>query len=497
MVLPINTKPSIISDVQHAFPLAIIEQEIDYSLISFSLNINTEEFTEEITNDVRFIKHGNYMEIRNKKYSVNTECFTMKECAANEDVVLEISGYRKDVRQDIFCLIITGEEYVQAIQSKQNIFRIGLEGEEIFYGENEKIYYPKKKDKDLKCCKKIRLTRNKNLLTYYVMQENKWKKLYSTELTEDMLHQKLYIGIYGNWGEIQYYNWKYMNYLQLVYDEKDERIWLDYFMYPKKGKVHYYFQQFLNSSMIPQKEICEVFSTVSKGVLWFIQHGYYVEIMLNSPNSSEKYPCRNNLLYGYSKDEAEIYALEYEDSLRFSIVNRYDLDKYIEPDEDIRIYEYAPNNKNMSFRMQRFIQTLEQFIEGKNSGLEYDNILASGELVYGMKIFERIANHPKSYDILQNTPQIVNLLCEHSCLMEERLEFFFHRKYISEEGFKKLKCICSELVEQVKCLKQLVLEKQTNENGSTVVTECFKELCKKARLFYGNLLETLKSTSNE
>ena len=496
MVLPINTRPSIISGVQHAFPLAIIEQELNHSLISFTLSVKTEMLSEEITNDVRFTKCGNYMEIRAEKCAKKTECFSMKECNLEEDVELEILSFRRDVQQRNFGLIIIGD-YGQTLQTDQNVFRIGLKGENIFWSENEREYFLYDEVSENKWRKRFRLAKSKNQISYYVMQGNEWVEVYCAELPENMSHKKQYIGIYGNWGEIQYYNWKYMNYLQLILEEKEGQNSLDYFMYPKKGEITHYFQQFLNSNMISYKEFCEVFKGISEGVLWFLQHGYYVELMLSHYNIGEKEAIGGptswnyNLLYGYSEDENIFYALKYQENMGFVMINREEMEQYIHCDASIRIYEYAPNNKDMTFQLSRFIHILEQFVEGKNSGEEYENILATDEFVYGMKIFEKLLTNTHAYSILRSDPKISELLYEHSNLMKERLDFLKYRKYISEMEFQRLKSICTEMVEKAKFLKELVIEEQEKEKGNSTIVVCFEELYKNAQLFYGNLLETL------
>ena len=497
MILPINTNPSIISDVKHAFPLAIMEQGMKHSLASLRLNVASEQFTEEIENDVKLAKRDCYMEIWSKKYASNTECFSLRECACEEDLVLEILSLRRDVRGGILCLMLAGEDYQQASQSNQGIYRIGIGGEELFYSENENVYHLCVNGNENKWRKKLRLVRSKNLITYYVMEEEEWIKIHSAEVPVHMQKQKLYIGIYGNWGEIQYYNWKYMNYLQLVYDEKEERIWLDYFLYPQKGEFRHHSQQFIDCSIIPQDEFCEIFKTISAGVLWYIRHGYYVELMLDEyyinerAVTGEQHFFHNNLLYGYSKDETEFYALGYKEKIRVSAIAREDIDRYIKPGAGVRIYRYEPNPKNMTFRIQRFIQLLKQFVEGQNSGAEFGNILASEEYIYGIKILDRIQKNPKAQYALQHDSQMSFLFYEHSCLMLERLDFLLQRKYISVEEHRKLHSMCSVITVHAEVLKNLVLKNRLKENYNKAIKERFVGLCEEEQSFYRYLLKIL------
>lgn len=503
MILPINTNPSIISYAHHAYTLAIMERANHDSLVSICLNVKSELFTEQVENDVEFIKQDFRMEIRDRKYAQNTECFALMECAEEEDIWLEVTESRTDICGGILNLIIVAENYLEAACNNRDIFRIGiLGGGGLLCSKNSEYKdIPMRWAENLKC-KKIRMSRNRNLITYWAMSESGWIEVYKTELPEHLRESKLYIGINGNWGEMQLQNWKYMNYLQLSYSEKDDSVWLDYFLYPRKNFSFNHTQQFLDIVHIPQDEFLDIFKSIPNGLAWYINHGYYVELTLDEyyieerRTTGKKQYFHNNLFYGYSQDKSLFYALGYKDKVQTAKVNSEILDKCIKMDSVIKAYRYVPNNLGMQFDMKRFIRLLEQFVAGESSGMDFCNILAVDEYSYGLEVFEAILRSKKGQRVLQRDERVTYLLYEHGRLMQERLDFFVHRNYLSKEEYTELNALCSEMVHDIEVLKNLVLKNQVKEVYNEAILRRMEQLYSMEKKFHMEFLRVLKGKAS-
>ena len=498
MILPVNVNPSIISYAHHSYPMAILEQGKQHCLAVINLNVDGSLFEEVVENDTEITARGCTLEIRNKKYARNTECFVLKECGIEDELELELAECRTDAYGGILNLIICAGDYLEAAHSNRDIYRMGIIcGGELLCSENcdykdiPMSWIEKKK------CSKIRMSRKNEKITYWAMGENGWVEVYSTCLPEHLANTKMCIGINGNWGELQIYNWKYMNYLQLAYTENDHFVWLDYYLYPRKNYSFNHAQQFLDITYAPLYEVYEVHGSIADGVLWYLKHGYYVEITLdeyyvpNRATTGQRHFDHNNLLYGFSSDESEFYGLGYKDKLQVAAIDKSIVDEYIKDDSQVKLYKYNPNNLAIRFEMKRFIELLQAFVEGTATGVGFSNILPEDDYVYGLKVFEVLLHEQRAQYVIQHDQRVVYLIFEHAKLMAERLEFFHHREYLSDDEFEQLQELCAEIVHCIESMKNLVLKSKIKESYNELILTRLEQVYQKEKQFYHLLLSIL------
>ena len=312
-----------------------------------------------------------------------------------------------------------------------------------------------------------------------------------------MAEAKLYMGINGNWGELQVYNWKYMNYLQLSYTENAHFVWLDYYLYPRKNYSFNHSQQFLDITSTPLYEVYELHGSIADGVLWYLKHGYYVEVTLDEYYVPERAATgknhfyHNNLLYGFSADESEFYGLGYKDKLQVATISKNLVNEYIKEDSLVKLYKYNPNNLAIPFDMKRFIELLKGFVQGESTGLGFSNILPEDNYTYGLKVFEVMLQEQRAKYVIQHDQRVVYLIYEHAKLMAERLEFFRHRRYLSEDEFERLEYLCTEMVRCIESMKNLVLKNKIKESYNELILVRLEQVYQKEKEFYTSFLKVL------
>lgn len=498
MILPVNVNPSIISYAHHAYPMAIMERGKQHCLAVIRLNIESDLFEEVLENDTEITKRSSTLEIRNKKYAQNTECFVLKECQTEEDVVLEMLECKADALGGILNLIISGEQYLEAAHTNRDIYRMGIIcGGGLLCSENGDYKAIPMSWLEKNNCNTIRLSRKKDEITYWAMGEKDWIEVYRTRLPEHLADAKLYIGINGNWGELQFYNWKYMNYLQLAYTEKDHFVWLDYFLYPRKNYSFNHAQQFLDITDMSLFEVYEIHGSIADGVLWYLKHGYYVEITMDEYYIPERAATgknhfyHNNLLYGFSVDESEFYGLGYKDKLQVAAIKKDVVNKYIKEGSQVKIYKYNPNNLAIPFNMKKFIELLKEFVQGESTGFGFCNILPEDDYTYGLRVFEVMLKEQRARYVIQHDQRVVYVIYEHARIMAERLEFFRYRGYFSEEEYEWLQSMCAEMVRSIENMKNLVLKNKIKGNYDDLILVRLEQVYQREKEFYTGLLKVL------
>lgn len=125
-------------------------------------------------------------------------------------------------------LIISSEDYLKCAHEDNEIYRIGIiKGSSLYCKENKQCLSMDISSSILVECSQIEIKRIENVINFYAynVQENKWVEASSSIIPEIMLAKKMFIGINTN-------------------------LW-------------------------------DMFVEIWKGVLWCINHGYYIELILD------------------------------------------------------------------------------------------------------------------------------------------------------------------------------------------------------------------------
>lgn len=501
MKLSICENPSIISYAHHGYPNAIIQRDIDKSLLELEINCDDQEDWVEEKKEIRFIRKGKILKIESEKYAVDTECFYMRLCKKIDEINIKIKRVRSDFTNGVVNLIISSEDYLKCAHEDNEIYRIGIIGGCGLYCKENKQYLSMDISGSILVeCSQIKIERIENVINFYAfnVQENKWLKVSSSIVPETMLGKKMFIGINTNLGESQYYNWKYLNYMQLSYTDNDRFVWLDYYMYPRKNYSFNYTQQFLDIENWNFSEFLDLFGGVWNGVLWCINHGYYIELILdeyyikNRLNYQKKHYMHNNLLYGYDSEKDFVYILGYDIKIKSTKIQKELLDKCIDDMSEIKVIKYKNNNLSMEFDLKHYVQLVRDFLEGVCSGDCFSHILPSKNEAYGLRVFDILLSTKKGNWMVQEDTRTTFLLYEHALIMRERLDFFKYRSIITEDEYIKLVYKCDEMVSSANILKNLTIKNNMTGKCVEKIMLVLHQLYERERNFYVLLLNVLK-----
>ena len=306
MILPINLEPSLTSYVQHAYPNAIIESRELLTL--YVSNMNNYIWTSD-SNDIEYKIANEHIFLYENSDRKSTDFFIYRNCKTEDEIILRPEYLKLTNNLTYIELALTKGKCINELND--NIFSLRWSQYNICINDKEYAFDTRKYN-FLKFIRK-----GINLYAYTSMDAIEWTTIDQLTLEGDntlMLNLHIYLG--GN----QYLEWKFMNYLQLIYSDIDSNgVWLDYFMFPKKGMdaSYQYFCHFLDTTYIKLDEYLEIFHNIHDFIKWNISKLIYVNICLDEfyildRNAYQKEHFNHfNLFYGYDDEKQLYYILGY------------------------------------------------------------------------------------------------------------------------------------------------------------------------------------------
>ncbi len=498
MQLKINKEPSITAYAHHSFPLAIIERDLREPLLDLEVASEKDDWTVEC-NDINFVWEDRNLTFQSEKYAMNTECFLIRTCEKNDSLSIRTKRFRSDIIDGIINIIISEENYMDCVKNDTNVYRLGIVKDYgILFKKNEQyitVDLPENVRRD--CCE-IKVERNSECLTFYVKNKDEWEKVFFDKLPSELCQKELVIGLNANFGEPQYYAWKYMNYLQLHYTNVDDNVWLDYYMFGRKNYIFFYAQQFIDLDCWECKEVSGLFGDLWNGMVWFMKQGYYIEVSLdeyfveNRLRYNEIHYAHNNLLYGYEQESDGLYALGYNVKLGSALISREVFEKAINEDEIIKVYKFKCNNQFVPFSLNNFLMNLSDFIEGVHSGERHCNILPSNDGVYGLNVFKELLSTERGQWLIKHDVRISYLLFEHASLMLDRLDYFRAKDIISIQEYENLRPQCEVLLEKAVLFKNRSIKYLAVRKNGNKLFSILQELYEEEKRFFTGLYNILK-----
>ena len=501
MQLKINKEPSITAYAHHSFPIAIIERDLSEPLLDLEVASAKADWTVE-SNDINFVWDDRNLTFHSPKYATNTECFLIRTCERDDSIRIKIKKFRSDIISGIINIIISEENYMDCVKDDTNVYRLGIVKDFGILIKKDEQYItvdlPENVRRD--CCE-IKVERNSECVSFYVKNKennDEWKEVFFDKLSSELRRKELVIGLNANFGEPQYYAWKYMNYLQLHYTNVDDNVWLDYYMFGRKNYIFFYTQQFIDLDCWECREVSELFGDLWTGIVWFMKQGYYIEVSLdeyfvkNRLRYNKIHYVHNNLLYGYEQAPDGLYALGYNVKLESTLVPRDVFEKAINEDEIIKVYKFKCNNQFVPFSLNNFLMNLSDFIEGAHSGERYCNVLPSNDGVYGLNVFKELLSTERGQCIVEHDVRISYLLFEHVSLMLDRLDYFRAKNIISIKEYKNLRPQCEVLLEKAVLFKNRSIKYFAVGKNEKKLFCTLQQLYEEEKKFFTGLYNILK-----
>lgn len=500
MKLEINTKPTLTSYAHHAFICAIMERELNEEYLRFQVGVAGDEVWNEYQVDTKFEWKDNLLIIKGSKYATDTGSIIWRRCGETDELFICIEHFQCTNANAIVNLVISGENMDKCAEKNRNIYRLGIVLRYgLLIGLNDKYLEVQNVENNGINMTWFKVVRDNEKVTSYASFDGvDWIKVNEETLPEEMQGQRLSIGLNASLGENQYYNWLYMNYLQLYYSKDDSYVWLDYYMLPRKNYRFKHSLQFLDTCNLSVSKAIEVFGDIHRFFRWCIQHEYYVEIHLdeyyieNRPTYGKEHFEHNNIIYGFDDVTGKYSTIGYKVKVVFTDTSYSSIEKAISSSSKIILYKYNPNVKDMKFSLKNLTQNVRELLNGENSSEKVSNILGVQEGTYGLNVFDELIKSEEGNILLFYDCRITFLLYEHCNIMRNRLQFLFEKNYLNRHKCEKIVDLCASMLEKSDVLKNLVIKNKFRKNLDNAILENAKVLYEMEKTFYSKLLMCLE-----
>ena len=492
-ILPLNEKPSVITCIHHAYPCAIIEsKELAYISVSkfkeFQWNEKTNDASIHIDNDI--------IKIIEDEDGKNTNIVLWRECAKKDEIIIHVDYVKpRDFARyiDIFLFKDDLEE------------EIGREDKTCGIRWNPYGFFIRKTmySFDTKVFTYVKLHKDENVISAYASKNGTdWIFIDQKELPNIYREKALNIGIHMYLGKNYFDIWKNMNFIQLIYNEKNlyKGIYLDYYFFPRKNvdNSYSYFVNFIDTHYDSLYDAMDCFESIHEYIRWNINHSYYLNICLDEyyvidrlSNNKTHYD-HYNLFYGFD-DEKRVYNIMGYGKNSTPIISEisYDvLNQEIITSVNIVRYKYSSNDvSTLKFNIKSVIINLYEFLHSLDSSEKVSNLLTEEELWYGISIINKLAL--TEIERVKNDKRITFCLAEHSKLMRERLKFLFENGYLENADFEWLSPKCDEIVNITSALLGLIIKNMFKSVDSEKINKMLLQLYDKQKEFCENLLKCL------
>lgn len=490
-ILPINQTPSITSYLHHSYTNAIIESDNLICLYIDSIG-NYDWIVEK--NDIYFNinKELNALILIDKPNRESKSFYMKRICKVKDEIIVFIENIK----------IIDALTYVQLSFGGKNElledYSFYMKWNQYNININEDII-----NRDLHQYSYYKMEKSGNLLLASISLDNEnWELLCKRELAIDD-KEDLYFHIHIYYGNNQYQPWKYMNYMQLFYNENDyNTVYLDYYMFPRKGfdASYNYMCHFLDTEYVNIEDYLNIYKNNEHYIKHSIDHEYYVNIALdeyyiqNRGASGKHHDGHFNLFYGYDDTRQEFLILGYNEygKIVSTGVLYDDLENAICSKNFVR-YKYNPNQTKMNFCIEYVIQLLKEYVFGLDTSVRMTNILKATEGCYGMKIFDKLRFTERGKYLLINDRRVSYILYEHCVIMKDRLTYMVKNGHICVVAKNDLISLCNDMLNASGILKNLVIKHHFLENKENNILECLDSLYDLQVRFYTLLLDNINT----
>jgi regulation of enolase protein 1 (concanavalin A-like superfamily) len=335
-----------------------------------------------------------------------------------------------------------------------------------------------------------------NIELFLQFEDSEWKFIKTYNLQEEA--SNLEIGILVNVGENQYYNWLFSNYIQLR-KNKEILFPIEYDVHPMKSWKYYTLNPFINFSIERKTNINKSEVSIIEYLKRNIFLHRYIEIRLDEifcvgslAYEKQSHRFHEILIYGYTDIHSLFYAMGfyYGKMKKFQIT--YENILIAISDEkvtNLTLLEYSLDGYQFKFNPIVIKESIDDYINGKDSSLKFANLLPVKENIAGIQIYDEFLKDSDSLNEVKNNVQISYILYEHKKLMVERINFMLYRNIITSdeienihECFKSLYKISSVLNilivrNQIKCIPQIDDKiKNYLTEMKTIELKCMKDL---------------------
>jgi len=401
------------------------------------------------------------------KYASDMKAFVSRYCEANDELTLKVNYQQISRNWGNICIFIHDKD---AMPLDTGFNGIGRFCNGYFLLINEVL-----RSKDVQklsnydispCSYKLKLVHNQGKVDLFLaLEDAEWNFIKS--INEQSSLNKLEIGFIVNVGENQYYNWLFSNYIQLRRD-KEVMLPIEYNVHPMKYWKFYTLNPFINFSVERKFNISKINLSVIDYLKRNILCRRYIELRLDEiffygslAYEEQVHHFHEILIYGYSDLHSLFYAVGfyYGKMKKFQI--SYDNLLIALSDEkviNLFLLEYSLDGYQFRFDPRVVKASIGEYIQGKDSALNFSNLIPVKENVAGIQIYDDFLKDSTNFNQLKCDVHISYVLHEHIKLMTERIDFMLYRKIIEKDEIESIQKRFKEINKISSLLNLLIIK---------------------------------------
>lgn len=296
--------------------------------------------------------------------------------------------------------------------------------------------------------------------------KGKLRKFYEAELSKGK-GKNLKIGVQVKLRDNVYYQWLYMNYIQISFTNEYYAWRMDYFYGIIKEWRFSWVNYFLNSHEIKLKYVNRYGSV--KFLQENIDENKYIEVKLDQYNIDNRneymteHHLHQNLIYGYDNTKKVFLVLGFKNNgllakteISYSAIkNQFEKRESV---TDIFVVEYRQDSNPVQYNCNYIIDMVKQYLKGENSGYYLNMVVYQQPTwIYGVKIYDEWLQGDGIVRVLEDT-RVSHLLYEHKVLMKERFAYLFYKKNIHNEESEHILTELKEVEEIALSIRNRVIK---------------------------------------
>lgn len=477
-VLPVTNKPYIMTYSYYAYPQSILGSDFYIGKVAAEIEMPDYHKYDWISDHGNLTLYEEGEKIRFEAEEFNTDMYYALCRDVAEIDEIEITIYYQQYSQPWGAInLFLADNLIEEInQDDKYLCRIG-------YFPNKGVYLRVnnlEQELNMQYMKfpiRIKLKKLKESIQFFVF-DKEWKNV--SEFTMDANKESnLKIGVQVKLNDNAYYNWLFMNHIQLSLDKYDDNCKLCYFYGITKNWEYYTVNYFIDYNVIDLYEYQKFGVDILSFVKMNLDRGKYIEMFLNQYyiEGRDEYQkvefYHQTLIYGYDDEMETLFIMGYSSNGNI-IVTEYSYKNFL--DNNIRGYamshmavmKYYQDGHTYEFSLKYCAEMLKQYLEGINSSIYYSNLVPADNRIYGIRLYDEL-NSDRGIKIITRDRRITHLLYEHKVCMKDRIRFLYIRRILNEEQYRELDGKMDEITHIALNLRNLALKYAIAQNDLLVM----------------------------
>lgn len=507
--LPINVEPKIRTFSYYGFTHAIIDNEFTNGDVAAKLFVRDYEKYEwkSRKHNLEIKRDADSFSFYANEFRTYMNACIFRKAMAYDDIEIRIDYQQFSQPWGAVNIFLSDLSEENMMEDDSYLCRMGYFNKKGVYlrtDNDEKVL--KKSIKSIPVRLKIRREESK---VYFYSGEELTDVLYEYELPSELSAKEIYIGFQVKLNNNTYFDWLFSNYIQLSCDIDDADCKLKYYYGLYKDYRYYMDNYFLNYNKVNVREYKCLGISIFDFVKGCLSNRKYVEAFFDQyyiKGQAEygKQHCYHQfMIYGFDdlEEKFEILGYNFNGILEKEFISYEDFNKCLEEDfqENLLVVtEFEPDSRTFELNVNNLMESIKDYIDGKNTSVGSSNYFAEETRQFGMNIYAELMSD-KGLWLLTRDRRISFLLLEHKKCMADRVRYLAHMGYISSQDKEVLEKMAAELIDKAAIIRNysikglVIVMKRKDKQFLEKIRDLLEELKKSDLAFMNGLLNALAS----